>query len=138
MPEMKKPFSITLQVRDYECDIQGIVNNAVYQNYLEHARHEFIKTIGLDFAALHARGIDPVVYRVELDYKKALRPGDTFDVSVAMEQEGRLKIHFLQKITRGTDDIMHGRVTAVFTDGRRPIAPPPEVADAMLKWEGRE
>lgn len=31
-------FRIDLKVRDYECDLQGIVNNGVYFNYLEHAR----------------------------------------------------------------------------------------------------
>jgi len=56
-------FQLKLKVRDYECDIQGIVNNAVYQNYLEHTRHEFIKTAYIDFAKLHEEGIDPVVYR---------------------------------------------------------------------------
>ena len=36
-------FKIALPVRDYECDMQGYVNNAVYQNYLEHARHEYLQ-----------------------------------------------------------------------------------------------
>ena len=30
-------FSLSLKVRDNECDVQGIVNNAIYQHYLEHA-----------------------------------------------------------------------------------------------------
>ena len=32
---MESVFEVVMTVRDYECDIQGIVNNAVYQNYLE-------------------------------------------------------------------------------------------------------
>ena len=32
-------FRHEMKVRDYECDIQGVVNNANYQHYLEHARH---------------------------------------------------------------------------------------------------
>ena len=51
---------IRLKVRDYECDLQGIVNNANYQHYLEHARHEFLLSTGAGFAELHSRGIDPV------------------------------------------------------------------------------
>ena len=56
-------FKIDFLVRDYECDLQGIVNNSVYQNYLEHARHQFLKTVGLDFSLLFQQGITLVVTR---------------------------------------------------------------------------
>ena len=42
---MEYVFETEMLVRDYECDLQGIVNNSVYQNYLEHARHEFLVAI---------------------------------------------------------------------------------------------
>ena len=35
-------YELPMKVRDYECDLQGIVNNANYQHYLEHTRHEFL------------------------------------------------------------------------------------------------
>ncbi|NSW95739.1 MAG: acyl-CoA thioesterase, partial [Bacteroidales bacterium] len=35
-------FRLEFTVRDYECDLQGVVNNANYQHYLEHARHEYL------------------------------------------------------------------------------------------------
>ena len=34
-------FSMPMQVRDYEVDAEGIVNNAEYLHYMEHTRHEF-------------------------------------------------------------------------------------------------
>ena len=83
------PFTTELQVRDYECDLQGIVNNAVYQHYLEHARHEYLNSRGLDFSELTALGVIIVVIRAELDYKQALRPGDRFSVSVSVKKLGR-------------------------------------------------
>ena len=46
-------YELAMKVRDYECDLQGIVNNANYQHYLEHTRHEFLSSVGVSFAALH-------------------------------------------------------------------------------------
>jgi acyl-CoA thioester hydrolase len=118
-------FELELQVRDYECDIQGIVNNAVYQNYLEHCRHRFLNTVGLDFARLHNDGIDAVVIRSELDYKFPLRPGDDFLVRLKLGKQGKLRIIFNQQIIRKTDEklMVNARITTVLTKSNRPILP---------------
>ena len=116
------PFSIELAVRDYECDIQGIVNNAVYQNYLEHARHEYLKSIGVDFADYAKQGINLVVVRAEIDYKQPLQSGDVFKVAVRMERESRIKFAFVQEIHRLSDNqkAIHAKVigTAIGQNGR--------------------
>jgi acyl-CoA thioester hydrolase len=96
-------FSLSMAVRDYECDLQGVVNNAVYQNYLEHARHEFLKAHGIDFAALTRSGINLVVVRAELDYKGSLTSGDAFCVLTRLEQVSRLRFAFHQRIVREPD-----------------------------------
>ena len=46
-------YTVKMSVRDYECDLQGIVNNAVYQNYLEHARHLYLQSKGIDLSLIH-------------------------------------------------------------------------------------
>ena len=99
----KSVFSLEMAVRDYECDLQGVVNNAVYQNYLEQARHEYLKSIGIDFAALAAEGLNLVVVRVEIDYKLSLTSGDRFAVTVAAEQLSPVRIGFRQDICRLSD-----------------------------------
>lgn len=96
-------FSLEMQVRDYECDMQGVVNNAVYMNYLEHARHEFIKALGLDFAELTRLGVNLVVVRAELDYKSSLRSGDRFRVEIRLERISPLRFAFDQTIIRLAD-----------------------------------
>jgi acyl-CoA thioester hydrolase len=119
-------FSVSMTVRDYECDMQGIVNNAVYQNYLEHARHEFLKSKTLDFAALTNAGINVVVVKAELNYVRSLTSGDQFDVSVSLARESKLRMVFTQAIKRtGTNDpIMHARITATAVNERgRPYFP---------------
>ncbi|NVN92681.1 MAG: acyl-CoA thioesterase [Desulfuromonadales bacterium] len=96
-------FSIEMAVRDYECDMQGVVNNAVYQHYLEHARHEYLKSIGIDYAALTAQGINMFVTRVEIDYKLSLISGDRFVVELVPERVSPLRIGFRQQICRLPD-----------------------------------
>ena len=122
-----------MSVRDYECDIQGIVNNAVYQNYLEHARHEYLKHVGINFAELTKQGVNLVVVRAELDYKLPLLSGDDFYVTVDMERESKIKFAFTQHIFRTTDDklMLKGKVigTALSENGRPKI---PDVLEALF------
>lgn len=97
-------FRLELDVRDYECDMEGIVNNAVYLNYLEHTRHVYLKHRGIDFAALAGRGIHLVVTRIEIDYHWPLRSGDRFVVTATTEQLSPLRFCFHQEITRLPDE----------------------------------
>lgn len=120
-------FSWESEVRDYECDIQGIVNNAVYQNYLEHARHCFLKANGIDFAEVTARGIYLIVTRIEIDYKYPLRSGDRFRVDLRLERLTRIRFAFMQEIVRlGEEDKLAIRAkvtTAAMNDQGRPMFP---------------
>jgi len=116
-------FETELQVRDYECDLQGIVNNAVYLHYLEHCRHQFIHQAGIGFAWLHNEGIDAVVIRAELDYKSSLRPDEEFFVRLKLKKHGPLRIIFDQQIVRKNDNklIVNARITTVLTKNGKPV-----------------
>jgi acyl-CoA thioester hydrolase len=118
-------FCLELSVRDYECDLQGVVNNANYQHYLEHARHEFLISKGIHFSKLHDEGIDLIVTKVEIDYKFPLRSMDKFIVTVSIQREGNVRLIFVQDIFRIPDKklIVHGIVTGVATRNGRPVAP---------------
>ena len=125
-------FTLAFEVRDYECDLQGIVNNAVYQNYLEHTRHQHLKSVGIDFAQLHEQGLDPIVYRIEIDYKKPLKSGDLFSVSSTVEREGNIKFVFHQQIYKNeTELVLKAKVIAVFTSNGKPIMIPQVVLTAL-------
>ncbi len=116
-------FELEFSVRDYECDLQGIVNNAVYQNYYEHARHQFLLGKKIDFAKLHNEGIDLVVSRVEIDYKYSLTSGDLFKVTVTTRREGHLRLIFEQDIFILPENklVSHAKVTGVGLNRGRPI-----------------
>lgn len=113
-------FSLEMEVRDYECDLQGIVNNANYQHYTEHTRHEFLRAHGVSFAELHARGIDAVVARMQLQFKTPLRSTDRFVSRLALRKEG-IKYVFQQDIFRLPDErpVLKSTVEAVcLVDGK--------------------
>jgi len=124
---------LLFSVRDYECDLQGVVNNAVYQNYLEHARHVFLKEQGIDFAALAREGVNLVVIRAELDYKGSLTSGDSFTVKTRFVRKSHLKFLFIQEIVRQRDTktLLSAEITgaAINAQGRPFI---PEVLEKLL------
>lgn len=120
-------FTLDMHVRDYECDIQGIVNNGIYQNYLEHARHVYLKQIGVDFAELAKNGINLVVVRAELDYKFPLEAGDDFRVGLTMQRESKVKFAFYQDIYRLPDEklVLNAKIIGTALNARgRPEIPP--------------
>ncbi|MCX6333937.1 MAG: thioesterase family protein [Bacteroidia bacterium] len=125
MPENEYTGSIEFAVRDYECDIQGVVNNANYQHYLEHARHEFLLSKGISFSQLHEEGIDLIVTKVEIDYKYPLRSHDKFVVRTGLLREGNVRLVFVQDIYRIPDEklVVKARVTGAATRKGRPVPP---------------
>lgn len=100
---MKYIFETRMEVRDYECDIQGIVNNANYLHYTEHTRHRFLKATGLSFAELHEKGVDAVVARMSLQYKTPLTCDDEFISRMGLRKEG-LRWVFTHDLFRASDE----------------------------------
>ncbi|MGI6232676.1 MAG: acyl-CoA thioesterase [Prevotella sp.] len=98
-------FETRMEVRDYECDIEGIVNNANYLHYTEHTRHRFLKEAGLSFAEMHERGIDAVVVRMNLLYKKPLRCDDVIISKMGLRKEG-IRYVFIHDLYRASDNVL--------------------------------
>ena len=94
--EKKYIYETRMDVRDYECDIEGIVNNANYLHYTEHTRHRFLRS-------LHEKGIDAVVARMQLTYKVPLRCDDEFISRMGLKKQG-LRWVFTHDIFRASDE----------------------------------
>jgi acyl-CoA thioester hydrolase len=124
--------STEFTVRDYECDIQGVVNNANYQHYLEHARHEFLISKGISFAQLHEDGLELIVIKVEIEYKYPLRSRDRFVVKTNIQREGNIRLVFLQDIYKLPDMkmVVRAKITGAATKNGKPVYPG-EVIDKL-------
>ncbi len=131
-------YSLRMKVRDYECDLQGIVNNANYQHYIEHTRHEFILEQGISFADLHQRGIDAVVARINMSFKTPLRSRDEFLSCLNVTKEGPRYV-FHQDIYRLPDHQLSLRATvdSVCVVNGKLVMGVPEL-DALLSTEQSE
>jgi acyl-CoA thioester hydrolase len=117
----------SLAVRTYECDSYGHVNNAVYLNYLEFARYEFLKDIGFDYPAMIQAGYGVYVARVEIDYKKPALADDVLTIRSWPVKKGAVSGIIAQEIKRGEDPLVTAKVTWAFVDSKgTPVKLPAE------------
>ncbi len=132
---MTPVYEHNMKVRDYECDAQGIVNNANYQHYYEVARHEFLEENGLNFYEMHEKGIDAVVVSVYIRYKHSLQGANDFICTVdSVEREG-IRIIFNQKIIRLKDNKVCSTArieTACMVNGK--VKKPEVLEQALAKY----
>ena len=89
-----------MEVRDHELDRFGVVNNAVYQNYLEHARHAFLASRGISLTHLLEEKFRPVVTRIDLEYLLPLQSGESLSVQLWLTRLTRVKFQFFQQIQK--------------------------------------
>lgn len=97
--------TITIPVRTYELDSYNHVNNAVYLNYLEYARMEFLRLAGFDYVSLATEGYMLYVSHVDIHYRHSARLGDVLSIEVSPIKLGKLSGTFLQVI-RNQDNIV--------------------------------
>lgn len=118
-PEIDYIFEMPMKVRDYEVDSEGIVNNAVYLHYLEHSRHEFCESAGLSFREMHAAGIDPVLAKVTIEYRRPLGLGERFVSKLALGRRGPLFIFYQDLFTPDGVPVVRAVVEVACLEGGR-------------------
>ena len=108
----------SFQVRTYECDSYGHVNNANYLNYLEYARYELLKDIGFDYQKAIDAGYGVFIARIEIDYKRPAVTDDCLTIKTWPLKKGAASGILAQEISRGTDIIIEAKVTWAFVDAK--------------------
>lgn len=133
-------FSCQFAVRDSELDAQGIVNNAFYFVYMEHCRHQHLKSLGFDFYQLQQQGVDLILRDCCLRFKTSLKSGDFFSVSSTFDLKNAYRINISQDIVRNGDQqqIAHGEftVTGIYRESGK-LGLPKELI-AILKLSGNQ
>lgn len=110
-----------LRVYYEDTDLAGIVYYANYLRFIERARTEWVRAIGVDQVALRANlGIVFAVRRVEADYLRPAHFDDQLEVRTALKSLGGARIDLTQDIWRGDTRLFASVVTlvAIDSDGR--------------------
>jgi acyl-CoA thioester hydrolase len=87
-------------VRTYECDSYGHVNNAVYLNYLEYARREFLSAIGFDYQGLLAAGYYIYITHIDIRYTASAVLDDRLFIEVEPIKLRKLSGVFRQRVLK--------------------------------------
>lgn len=120
-------YQCALRVRSYELDGNGHVNNAVYLNYLEYARGEYLRDIGFDYNRAVEEGYALYVARVVIDYKNPAFNGDELTIVTRAVKKGAVSGVLDQVVRRGEVVLASAEVTWAFVDSHgRPTRIPVE------------
>jgi acyl-CoA thioester hydrolase len=124
-------FELELTVRDYECDMQGIVNHATYLNYLEHTRHIFLTSRGLNFSEITRQGILLVVAKITINYRQPLKPDDKFISRLKIVGINKAKVVFCQELAIQNDIYLNAEVVVVASQNGKIMPIPKEIKTSL-------
>lgn len=103
------------QTRVYyeDTDMAGIVYYANYLKFIERARSDWVRGLGVDQNALKARGLVFAVRRVEADYLSPARFDDCLQVRTQVTTRSAARLQLAQDIWRDETLLFAARVTLV-------------------------
>jgi acyl-CoA thioester hydrolase len=113
------PFVWPVRVYWEDTDAGGIVYYANYLKFMERARTEWLRAIGVDQVQLKdAHGLMFVVVDVEAHYRKPARYGDQLQVTCKVSETTRASITLDQEVYREAELLLDGRVRAACLDAQ--------------------
>lgn len=135
---MSDDFSFSCRVYIEDTDAAGIVYYANYLKFMERARSEWLRELGLAQSGLRAAGVQFVVRRCELELLKPARLDDGLVVTVGVGRRRGASLDFEQKIWRADELLCEGRVrvACVDADSLKPRALPATLIELFQKQAG--
>lgn len=128
--------NIKIRVRYAETDRMGFVYYGNYATYLEVARVETLRKLGVSYKDLEDKGILLPVVNYNIDYKSPAHYDDHLEIQTVITELPSVKIKFDYKIYRETTLISEAETTLVFldTEKQRPVRCPEEISAALSQY----
>ncbi|MEO8104183.1 MAG: tol-pal system-associated acyl-CoA thioesterase [Betaproteobacteria bacterium] len=127
-------FDFPQRIYFEDTDAGGVVYHAHYVKFLERARTEWLRYLGFTSSELERKyKMLWVVSEMAVEFVKPARLDDSVNISVAIENLGRVRCTFHQEIRRGEETLVKARVlvACVSADGFKPIEIPADIRKKM-------
>jgi acyl-CoA thioester hydrolase len=127
-------WETVIPVRSYELDFAGIVNNAVFLNYLEEARLDFLRQHHFDLFAMTQAGVVPVVAKATIEYKSPAHGNDVLIIKGTIPKIGKTSMLMQYEITSRNDGrlVAQAETLLVFVnDQGKPTAIPQQLRSVL-------
>jgi acyl-CoA thioester hydrolase len=131
-------FALTVYFED--TDTAGVVYYANYLKFMERARSDMLRAVGIDqLAALRGDGSAYFVIRVDIRYRRPARLGEDLQVISTVEQVRASSVNIHQRVMRGPEVLADATVTAAWLDREgRPRRQPKEWVETFRQIGIRE
>jgi acyl-CoA thioester hydrolase len=101
-----KPFKHQLRVRYQETDQMGVVYHANYLNWLEIARTEWIRELGIPYSELEEKGLLLPVTDVQMKYIQPARYDDVIEIHLRIVDFSYVRLGFDYDVYRSNDNLL--------------------------------
>ncbi|WP_027259886.1 tol-pal system-associated acyl-CoA thioesterase [Leisingera aquimarina] len=123
---MNHHFPVRVYYED--TDMGGIVYHANYLRFIERARSDWVRGIGVDQNAMREAGLIYVVRRIEADYLAPAKFDEELLVITSVHNVTPARMTLIQEVTRGGQPLFRAQVTIVcITIGGKPARLPAEI-----------
>ena len=130
---MTAPHLIPFRVYYEDTDLSGFVYHANYLRFLERARTEFLRALGITQSTLHRdeAGLVFVVTRLTIDYLRPARMDDMIDVATSVGEVRGPLVRLLQEVRRGEEKLVRAEVSIVAVRDARVVRLPASLRAAF-------